>query len=203
MKITLIGGSQGTGAALAALARAAGDEVTVVSRRGIAPTADRVVPGDARDPDVLAAALAGTEAVIVTVGGAKGVTHQRTAVTGSVIAAMQSAGISRLVVQSSLGAGGSSPLLPGPLGVLTKLALAVPLKDHDAQEAAVRASGLEWTIVRPTGLTSGAPSGRWRTAETRGDARLRGSIARRDLAAFLLEILADRSTIGRAIGISG
>ena len=73
MKLTVIGGSQGTGAELAELARQAGHEVAVVSRSGRAPAGARVVTGSATDPEVARRAVDGADAVVVTVGGAKGV----------------------------------------------------------------------------------------------------------------------------------
>ena len=202
MKITVVGGSKGTGAQLASLAAGTGHEVTVLSRSGGAPAGVHAVAGDAADPAAVAAAIAGTDAVVVTVGGAKGVHHQRSAVTKSVIEAMQQAGVRRLVVQSSLGAGDSASQLPGPLGLITRVALAKPLADHNEQEAAVRSSGLDWTIIRPTGLTDKQPTGSWRSLEVGSEGKLGGSISRRDLAACLLNALTDDSTVGKALGVS-
>ncbi|MCC9195888.1 SDR family oxidoreductase [Arthrobacter sp. zg-Y820] len=202
MKITVIGGSGGTGAALASLAHEAGHDVTVMSRSGRAPSGVRAIRGNAAEPAAVSSAVAGADAVVVTVGGAKGVPDQRTAVTGTVISAMQEAGVRRLIVQSSLGAGDSGSQLPGPLGLITRVVLAKPLADHNKQELAVRNSGLDWTVVRPTGLTDKQPSGTWRALETGAEGKLKGSIPRRDLAACLFELLADRSTIGKALGVS-
>lgn len=202
MKITIIGGSQGTGAQLASLAHEAGHDITIVSRSGRAPAGVRVVTGNAADPAVAAQAVAGADAVVVTVGGAKGVPHQRTAVTRTVIGAMQEAGVRRLVVQSSLGAGDSGAQLPGPLGLITRVLLAKPLADHNQQESAVKGSGLDWTLLRPTGLTDKEPAGTWTALETGAEGKLRGSIPRRDLAACAYGILSDDSAIGKALGVS-
>ena len=202
MKITIVGGSQGTGAQLASLAQAAGHEVTVLSRSGRAPDGVHAVAGDAADPATAAQAVAGADAVVVTVGGAKGVADQRAAVTRSVIQAMQQHGVRRLLVQSSLGAGDSGSQMPGPLRLVMKAALAKPLADHDEQEAAVTASGLDWTIVRPTGLTDKEPKGSWRAHVVGDGGKLGGSIPRRDLAAFMLQALTDDALIGKAPGVS-
>ncbi|MCC3290365.1 NAD(P)-dependent oxidoreductase [Arthrobacter sp. zg-Y1110] len=202
MRITIIGGSQGTGAQLASLAQAAGHEVTVLSRSGTAPEGVRNVTGNATDPDAAARAVAGADAVVVTVGGAKGVHHQRDAVTRTVIGAMRAEGVRRLVVQSSLGAGDSASQLPGPLGLITRIVLAKALADHDAQESAVSSSGLDWTILRPTGLTGKEPSGTWQILETTDNGKLKGSIPRADLAACMLGLLTDDSTVGKALGVS-
>ena len=57
MKITVVGGSRGTGAELARQALAAGHEVTVVSRSGAAPEGARAVEADATSAASLAEAV--------------------------------------------------------------------------------------------------------------------------------------------------
>lgn len=202
MKLTVIGGSGGTGAEVARRTQEAGHEVTVVSRSGRGPAGVRVVTGDAADPAVVGSAVEGADAVLVTVGGAKGVRRPRAAVTRAVVEAMSSAGVRRLVVQSSLGAGDSGVLLPRPLRLVMKVLLAAPLADHDEQESVVFSSGLDWTVVRPTGLTDKPATGRRRALETGDGGTLGGTIPRADLAAFLLEVIADSSFVGRAVGVS-
>lgn len=211
MKITIIGGSKGTGAQLATLAQGAGHEVTIVSRNGVTsdgagpadvgPGSFRAIIGNATDPAVASEAVAGADVVVVTVGGAKGVPHQRTAVTRTIIAAMQEVGARRLVVQSSLGAGDSASALPAPVRLITQLVLGKALADHHEQEQAVTSSGLDWTVVRPASLTNKPATGKWRALETTGSANSYGSIPRGDLAACLLEILDDDSTFGKALGL--
>lgn len=202
MQITIFGGSKGTGAELAELAMAAGHVVTVVTRSGKAPEGAERVMGSAADPAVARLAVTGADAVVVTVGGAKGVRHQRTAVTRTVIEQMKGVGSRRLLVQSSLGAGESTSQLPALLRLPMRLLLAAPLADHEEQEAAVMASGLDWTIVRPAGLTDKPATGRWQVLETSRPGTLRGMIPRADLAACMLESLLDGSTIGAALGVS-
>lgn len=202
MKLTVIGGSRGTGALVAGLAYDAGHEVTVVSRSGSAPAGCRAVTGSATDPAVARSAVDGADAVLVTVGGAKGVRRQRTEVTRAVVEAMAATGARRLVVQSSLGAGDSGTQMPLPLRLLMKVVLAAPLADHNEQESAVTASGLDWTLVRPTGLTNGAATGRWRAHSVGERGTLGGTIPRADLAAYLLEVLSDDALIGESVGIS-
>lgn len=202
MKITIIGGSKGTGAYLGAAALHAGDHVTVLSRGGGVPGEVRSVVGSATDPAAVREAVTGADAVVVTVGGAKGVKHQRAEVTRTVIAAMQAAGVRRLIVQSSLGAGNSASQLATPLNVITPLVLAKPLADHNEQEALVTESGLDWTIVRPSGLTDKAATGHVLALTTDRDGKFSGSIPRADLAAFMLSIVDDNTTFGKAIGVS-
>lgn len=203
MRITIIGGSRGTGAALAAAALAAGHEVTVLSRSGDGPAGARSITGSATDMASARSAVAGADAVVVTVGGAKGTRHHRAEVTGTVIDAMHAEGVRRILVQSSLGAGGSASQLPPLLGIVTRILLAAPLADHNAQEAAVKACGLDWTVVRPAGLTNKPATGRWRALDTTSAGTLGSSIPREDLAQCMLGLLDDPSAVGKALGVSG
>lgn len=148
----------------------------------------------------------GTGAQLATLATEAGhdvvVQHQRTAVTRTVIEAMRAAGVRRLLVQSSLGARGSSVQLPRAMRGITMLALAKPLADHDEQEAAVTGSGLDWTIVRPSGLTDKPATGAWTALEVGQPGTLRGTIARADLAAFMLNFLTDDAALGKSFGVS-
>lgn len=117
--------------------------------------------------------------------------------------AMKAEGVRRLLVQSSLGAGDSARQLPRGLRLLMTVLLAKPLADHNEQESIVRGSGLDWTMVRPSGLTDKPASGHWQALETTEPGTLKGTITRADLAACMLATLHDETTIGKALGVSG
>jgi uncharacterized protein YbjT (DUF2867 family) len=59
------------------------------------------------------------------------------------------------------------------------------------------ASGLDYTVVRPGGLTDGEPKGRVKIAPITG----RGEIPRADVAAVVAACLADPKTIGRSFEV--
>ncbi|GAA3535337.1 NAD-dependent dehydratase [Aeromicrobium flavum] len=63
---------------------------------------------------------------------------------------------------------------------------------RDADEA-LRASSLDWTIIRPGGLTDDDATGRVTVGETTD----RAQIPRADVAAVIAAVLADDSTIGK------
>lgn len=205
MRITVIGGSQGTGAQVVAAALGAGHQVTSVSRSGGGESREgvREVFGDALDPDVLRDALTDAEAVVVTVGGSGGADRHRSRVTGAVIAAMKAQGVRRLVVQSSLGVGDSMALMPAAARLFARTVLPKALADHADQEAAVVASGLEWTVVRPGGLTNGPAGGPFVALEGSSGGQIRGPIARADVAAYIVAHLDDPATFHRAIALGG
>lgn len=203
MKITVVGGNGGTGAEVVRIAAERGHHVTSLSRtRTPAPRAGvREVVGDALNPDRVQDAVAGADAVVVTVGGSSKRDRHRTEVTRSVVAAMQDAGVRRLIVQSSLGVGDSMELLPGPARVFAKAALGRALADHAEQEAAVAASGLDWTVVRPGGLTDGPETGSVVVQETAERRRMKSRISRADVATYIVEALGDPATFGRLLSM--
>ena len=161
MKLIIFGSSGSIGRHLVSQAKAPGHEVTGFQRNP--PTSDdnaphRMVQGDVLDAAAAAAAVAGQDAVLVVIGnGRKG--GLRAPGTAHIIAGMQAHGVRRLICQSTLGAGDSA----GNLDIFWKylmfgLLLRPAYADHQEQERLVRASGLDWTIVRPAAFTDG-PAG--------------------------------------------
>lgn len=202
MRITVIGGNHGTGAELVKVAADAGHLVTCLSRSGCPPQPGVIdVRGDAREAAIVRPAIAEADAVVVTVGGSAGSDRNRTEVTRAAVAAMSAAGVRRLIVQSSLGVGDSTALLPAPVRLFVRAVLGRALADHADQEAVVESSGLAWTIVRPGGLTDGPATGRYLAQETREARPMAGRISRADLAACLLRLLEDESAVGKALAV--
>lgn len=203
MKITVVGGNKGTGAEVVRIVADAGHEVTCLSRSGASSPPDGVrdVTGDALNAEVVRSALAGADAVVVTVGGSSGSDRHRAEVIRSVIAGMHEAGVRRLVVQSSLGVGDSMDLMPAPARLFARTVLARALADHAEQEAAVAASGLDWTVVRPGGLTDAPATGAWIAQETAEGRSMQSRISRADVATYVVGILDDPATFGRALAL--
>lgn len=207
MKILVIGATGPTGRELVAQARALGHAVTAGVRRPEAagfPGDIRVVKMDVSDPASLAAAVDGQEAVVSSLGSklsrrpttlfSDGTTH--------LAAAMKGAGVRRLVCITGVGAGDSR----GHGGffydrIFQPLFLAEIYKDKDRQEAIVRASGLDWTLVRPGMLTNGPKGGAIRSV-TSLDGVTIGRISRADVAAYVLGCLGDPAASGKVFNIS-
>ncbi len=220
MKITIIGASGGIGSQLLEQARAAGHDVTAVARspeklasgvRGVG--VDLAVPS----PPGLTEAMTGADAVLSALGARTdadaGISSRGTA---AIIAAMRSAGARRLVVVSAVPiATVASPARPNPprrdpgdgffvANVLTPIVKRVFGKNYAdlaLMEDEVRASGLDWTIVRPSRLTDKPRTGAYRTAS---EENLRGgtSVSRADVADFMLEAAARPETIGQTVRIA-
>jgi uncharacterized protein YbjT (DUF2867 family) len=68
--------------------------------------------------------------------------------------------------------------------------------DKDVQERMIRASGLDWTIVRPGLLRSGRATGRVRVLTEPKDWTM-GSVTRADVAAFLVREAFERRFVGQ------
>ncbi|MCW2956243.1 MAG: family oxidoreductase [Thermoleophilia bacterium] len=138
----------------------------------------------------LAAAISGAHGIIVSVGAGPGSgdERKRTVDYGAAVLAIeaaQAAGVRRLVLVSAIGV--DDPLPPDADPAWT--AYVEAKRDADA---ALRASALDWTIIRPGSLTDDEPSHEVELAETVEP----GSIARSDVAEVLVCCLHEESTIG-------
>lgn len=163
-----------------------------------------LVAGDAMKLLEVTEAVAGHDAVVVTLGaGMSRKSKIRSQGTLNVIRAMQTHGVRRLIAQSTLGARDSWPTLNFWWKRVMFGALLAPVfRDHELQEQLVEASGLDWTIVRPGAFTDKATK-RQVIEDVPNTARgLDLKIARSELARFLTRQLSDRQYIGRAVGLS-
>ena len=113
--------------------------------RGKAPADARVVEGDVLDKAALADAMAGQDFVYANLTG-DDIDEQARAV----VAAMQAAGVERLVFVASLGIYDE---LPGRFQAWNKAMIGEELKPFRRAADAIEASGLDYTILRPAWLT--------------------------------------------------
>ncbi len=73
-------------------------------------------------------------------------------------------------------------------------------KDHEAQEAAVKTSGLDWTIIRPSGLTNEPRTGNYSVGENIHAKTYQ--ISRADVADLILNELEKRLWVCKAVTIT-
>jgi len=147
------------------------------------------------DVDEVAQAIAGCDAVVFAAGAGPGSGPERKETMdygGAVklIAAAKQARVDRYVIVSSMGA---NPEIPG------NDTFSVYLRAKGRADDAVRASGLDATVVRPGGLTNDAGTGR----VTLGESVPRGQVTRDDVAAVLAAVLDSPNTIGRTVDLIG
>jgi uncharacterized protein YbjT (DUF2867 family) len=226
MKLTIVAATGGVGRELLKQAVAAGHDVTAVARNPQKLPAAlreaghvRVVPADmaAPDPDALAAAVAGADAVLSGLGphsnADAGIASQG---MPAIVAAMQATGVRRIVAVSAAPVSTvPTPSRPSPpkhdlgdgffmrhlLSHVANLTLGKVFADLAQMEDILRGSGLDWTVVRPPRLTGKPFTGSYRTAYGQN---LRGgtSVPRADVAHLMLAVLGQPGTIRQAIGIA-
>jgi uncharacterized protein YbjT (DUF2867 family) len=195
MKILVLGATGGTGRLIVRDALDKGDSVVALVRSKASapdlPGAD-IIEGDVRDVDALMHALEGCDAVVSALGTGMGFRKVSllTEATHALVPSMRRSGVRRLVCISALGVGDSR----GHGGfvfdqIFMPLLLRHAYKDKGRQEAAIRASSLDWVIVRPAMLTNDPARGSLRAiadlAAVNG-----GKVARADVARFVVEQLA-------------
>jgi putative NADH-flavin reductase len=201
--VTVLGATGATGALVVRALLARGHSLRILARRPDAvPTADRavVIAGDALDAGAVKRALAGADAVVSSLGS-RPWRGDRICSEGTrvLVDAMLAHGPKRAIVVSSVGV--ADTLAHADLATRFARAtfLSGVLADKDRMEAIVRASELEWTVVRPVGLTNGALSGRYRAAD---DGTVRGGfVSRADVAEFIARELDEGKWIRRSPSI--
>jgi len=205
MNIIIFGATGSVGRLMVEQAVRQGHQVTAFSRSAdpvdLRGTGAWTVQGDVRDPEAVAKAIEGNDAVICALGDGR-TGDIRAAGTASIIAGMKVAGVKRLICQSTLGAGDSK----GNLNFFWKhvmfgFFLKTAYADHQKQEALVRASGLDWTLVRPGGFTDGPETGDYRHGFSSTVRNLKLRISRADVARFMLSQLTDGTYLHRAAGL--
>lgn len=91
--------------------------------------------------------------------------------------------------------------MPGITGKVISYLLKNTLNDHKGAFAALQASGVNYTVARPVSLTDGDGKESYREAET--GVPTRGmSIARADVANFLVKAIQDEHYSGKSVGLA-
>ncbi|MFD5089785.1 NAD(P)-dependent oxidoreductase [Amycolatopsis thailandensis] len=208
MKLTVLGATGGVGSEVVKQALAAGHHVTAVVRDPSRLTTEGerldVVVAGLSEHGALTEAVSGRDAVISALGARD--RNPTTVVTDGVqaaLAALGSAGTRRLLVVTA-----SGPFVDGDgfftrnvvkpiLGRVLRNAFA----DMVAAERIVRASDVDWTIVRPPRLLNGPHTG---VIAARTDGNVRGSFSlnRADVADYLLRAASDDSLIRQTVSIA-
>lgn len=210
MHLTVFGSSGRTGAQVVRLALEAGHTVTAAARDP-ADVPDsherlRTVRVDVLDPTSLAGSMAGTDAVVSTLGASNGrrPTTVYSAGVTNILDAMRTAGVRRFIGLSAV------PVTPrAEVGLMDRL-LVYPIlyrffgasyADMARMEQVLRHSDADWTIVRPPRLTDGSLTGRYRTAVNH---HLRGgrAISRGDLATAILDLLENPDTVRATVAVA-
>ncbi|CAG0942579.1 putative sugar epimerase YhfK [Gammaproteobacteria bacterium] len=196
--VLVFGASGGLGVELAKALRARGQPVTAAvrassDRSALVPLGVSFVVADALDASSVAAALrsADYQAVISTIGCLRCEPSPDFLGNRNIIDATRAAGVRRMILVTTIGAGDSYPAV----NLITRFVLRRSLPLRTQAEDHLRASGLDYTIIRPGGLRGPgkAPTGQGLLSE---DRNAFGFIHRADLARLILATLDDPRTIG-------
>lgn len=205
MRVLIIGASKGLGLETTRQAIDAGHDVRAMARSASATSLRSVrlekFNGDALVVADVRAALSGVDVVIMTLGVGLGElarpVHLFSEATRVLVAAMQDQSVKRLICVTGFGAGDSRASISCLQSVPFQIVFGRAYEDKTGQEALIRSSALDWTIVRPGVLTPGGRSGRYKVLREPSQWR-NGFISRSDVAEFLVKQVEDRAYIGAA-----
>lgn len=156
-----------------------------------------VVRGDATSKADVEAAFAQIEDVDLVVSTIGGTPADPTAdSTGNInlIEAAAAKGVRKFVLVTSIGCGNSRDAPPQPVyDVLQPV-----LVEKDKAEAALKASGMAYTIIRPGGLANGPATG---SAVLTMDAGVCGAVQREDAAALIVKAALKGTTDNRVLSV--
>ena len=205
MKLSIFGATGKTGSEIVKQALALGYDVTALVR-----DPSRVIPenkqahlirGDVFDISSVEQVVQEQDAVICALGSSSlGKTSVRSEGTANIIKAMNNSKVKRLFVVSAMGVGESW----STLSFVNKLFFATLLwsarQDHEKQEAYVKESGLDWTIIRPSGLIDAPLTGKYEVGEN--ILAQSSQIARADVADFIIKELVNNTYFQKAVTIT-
>lgn len=204
MKIIVFGATGGVGQSVVKQAVENGFEVTAFVRtpEKLQTTHEKltIIKGDAFNQQEVTAAIAGHDAVVSCLGSSQGMkkSTELQDMVKNIVAGMQEQDVKRIVYTASAGIYNE---LPGISGKLMMGMLKNALTDHRAAVDWIESHGLNYTIVRPMGLTNGPFSGQYREA-SEGVPEKAKSIARADVAHFILKALKNPQYENTSIGIA-
>ncbi len=204
MKISIFGGTGGTGRSLVEQALAGGHTVTVLVRNPATfPVRHEhltVLQGDVLDLAKVEAAVVGQDAVLSALGtNQKGPVSVCTDRIQSILAAMTQYSVRRLLVVSAYGATESHHR--DLYNLLLWTSLKGKMVDKERMEKLITQSDVDWTLVRPSFLTNGSRTGQYRSGS---DLRMHitSHIPRADVADFMLQHMTDTTSVRKALALT-
>ncbi len=188
-------------------ARAAGHALRVLvrdpSKLGSAHADAQVITGDVLNTAAVDALVAGADAIISALGADDFKAPGNTLSQGmlNIVAAAQTHGVRRVLAVAGGGVldapgGGVQSEQPGFPAVFSSIT-----KQHHGTWRALRESGLDWTLACTPDLTEGEGTGEFRAE---ADVMPAGgeSIARDDVARWLVDQIARTEFVGKRVGLA-
>ncbi len=195
--LAVFGGSGRTGQHLVRQALESGFQVTALARSpekltgplAASPDGLALVKGSVTDPTAVAKTIQAADAVISLLGPTNNrPTFEVCRGTQVILDVMAARGLRRIVLTAGAGvstAGDSPTAIDFAIGYILKAAARNVYRDMQSTVDIVRASGLDWTVIRAPMLTDQPASGNLRVGMLGDDIGMR--LSRQDLAAFILK----------------
>ncbi len=201
-KIVVFGATGGTGQQIVECGLAAGHRVVAVARKPevIKTTHDRlqIMKGDVLDCASIDAAVAGADAVLSAIGPANNRRPGTLISVGvrNIVDSCEKAGVKRFVFESGLmvGDGHALSLFNRTATAIYRSMNRALCDDKRIAESTIRASTLEWVIVRPPALTGKPAKGGYRTGVDLA-LSVAKSLSHADVAEFLVAAATDDAIV--------
>jgi len=205
MKLVVFGATGKTGVEIVKQSFAQGYEVTAFVRDPSKLTLEhadlKITTGDIYDLKAVTQVVQGQDAVICSLGTSDlGKTTVRSEGTANIIKAMKENHVNRLIVVSAMGVAESWSTLSFFNKFFFTTILRSSQQDHEKQEVVVKESDLDWTILRPSGLTDTPQTGSYSLGEN-----IRGKtsrIARADVAHAIIKEVPENAFVHKAVTIT-
>ncbi len=205
--VLIIGASRGIGLAATRTLLERGHRVRAFARAAAAMPLEHErlekMDGDARSAADVREALEGVDAVVCALGVPfdlrlfTGPITLFSAATRVLLPAMQEAGVARLVVITGFGAGDCLSAIHPLQRLGFNLVFGRAYADKSVQEEMIKASALEWTLVRPGVLTNGSARADYQVLVSPDEWR-NGIVSRASVADFVAKSLEDQTYVGEA-----
>jgi putative NADH-flavin reductase len=206
MKIVIFGASGKTGTLMVSQALELGHQVTAYVRRANSIEIEHanlsVIVGNITDTNKLKEAITGADACLSTLGGASLTKHATEIRIGidKIISIMEQERVNRFIYLSSVGVGESRAYMAQPVRfIVCDLLLRIPFADHNINEQRLAESKLQYTLVRPGSLTDVPKTGNLKHGSEKKIMKGNLKISRANVAAFMLEQLADKTYINKGV----
>ena len=206
MKIAVFGGSGKTGQLFIKAALEAGHTVRALvrppaARDGLSELSAHWIEGNAQDGDAVRATLEDQDCAISFLGNFNRKPNTEVSdASKNVLKGLADAGIKRFVVISTIGTGDSfKPMKSLPFKLIIKTVARNIWIDRERQEALVKASTSDWTIIRPAGLRDEGDPSAYQISPSNGPFPKVLTIPRAAVAAFGLAALGDATLIGKTV----
>ena len=210
MKLAIFGATGPTGKEVVAQALDEGDEVVAYARNpaklGITNERLTVVQGELSERAEVERAISGADAVVSTLGP-RGGSKDKPLTQGmqNIVAAMDKLRVRRIVITSTLSVkdlNDKRDLRARALVFLVRLAMRPAYDEIVGVAETLRASDLDWTILRMTMLNNKSKSGKVRAGYLGKGEVAASFIARADIASFILLCLREGKYLRQAPAIS-